>query len=85
MSEYNQHAYDQLAGFLTELNEYGRYDFERESLRDSLAAAHILSRDGDIDTDRLERFMDSRGIPLPEFGDMDVEEFWQEIAENEYF
>lgn len=85
MSEYNEHAYDQLAGFLSELNEYGRHDYSRESLRDSLAAAHILSRDGELNSDRMERYMESRAIPIPNFGDMDVDEFWQEIAEGDYF
>lgn len=65
MSERKQREiyYDNLAAWTHKvLTVNGRHQYEESALRQALARAHVLDREGNIRQDRIEKFLQQRGF-----------------------
>jgi hypothetical protein len=57
------YRYDRLAHFVWHVSTvHGRHQYSFAAIRRSLAASHVLNKDGTVRQERLQRWTDSRGI-----------------------
>lgn len=78
--ERQESRYEQLAGLMHQLSN-GR--FSEASLQRSAAAAHLLTRDGYPQVERIERFMNALRIPIPNWDDPD--DAWGNVVDGDSF
>lgn len=76
-AEQGKH-YDRLAHLFAKIGK-GRYP--EAGLRKSLAASHILTKDGEVRQDRLAKWAKSRGLNIPKFRDPSAA--WEHVIDND--
>lgn len=70
--------YDALANMIAKFSQ-GRYT--TEGIRKSAARSHLISKDGTPRTDRINKFLTSRGIKPPKWDRPD--EAWEHVVDED--